>query len=159
PRPDLLVELAPHRGEVRFLILIAPRHELDAARQGVQTALASLFRKWFGDLLGDSITSHAEQLRRTGNQITERWIGRRVSSEEEKMLHEAWLDRAVAVLAEAEQTFFEQILLAQCPERGVGLSDDRNAGQVEQVGLIRLGIDENTTAEGFVRESPANRCA
>src|SRR5271157_5323626 len=61
PRPDLLIELAPHGGEVGFLVFVAPRHELDPARQGVQAASASLFRKWLGDLLGDSITSQIEQ--------------------------------------------------------------------------------------------------
>src|SRR5271157_1189375 len=73
------------------------------------------------------------------------------------MLHRAGLDRAVAVLPEAEQTFFEQFLLAQCPEGGVGPSDDRNARQVEQVRLICLGIDEDTSTESLVRKPPANR--
>jgi hypothetical protein len=60
-----------------------------------------------------------------GNQAAEWRSGRLVSSEEEKVLHRAGLDRAVAVLPEAEQTFFEQFLLLQCPEGGVGPSDDR----------------------------------
>ena len=73
------------------------------------------------------------------------------------MLHRAWLDRAVAVLPEAKQAFFEQFLLLQCTKGGVGPSDDRNARQVEQVRLIRLRIDEDTSTESLVCEPPAER--
>ena len=73
------------------------------------------------------------------------------------MLHRAWLDRAVAALPEAKQAFFEQFLLLQCTKGGVGPSDDRNARQVEQVRLIRLGIDEDTSTESLVREPFADR--
>ena len=73
------------------------------------------------------------------------------------MLHRAWLDRAVAVLPEAEQTFIEQFHLLQCSKEGVGPSDDRNARQVEEIRLICLGIDEDASTESLVREPPEDR--
>ena len=73
------------------------------------------------------------------------------------MLHRAWLDRTVAVLPEAEQTFFEQFRFCQRWEGGIGPSDDQNTRHVKQVRLICLGINEDTSTESLVREPPADR--
>jgi hypothetical protein len=71
------------------------------------------------------------------------------------MLDRTGLDGTVPGLAEAEQTFFDQFRFRQRREGGVGSPHESDAHEVEQIGLIRQGINEHPAPPGSVREPPA----